>query len=79
MIKGMFRLVPFQDDELPVLTKTISNYIMVIFPHRKGVPYTSPDGKIYSESGSLLNTLLAATMAQQIDNVKLFTLISFAH
>ena len=63
-------IVPLPDDEFQVLIKAFYNDDIVCIQKLLKVSHVSPNGKIYSESGSSLNLLHAATIAQQIDIVK---------
>ena len=64
-------VVPFPDDEFQVLIKAFYNGDIPCIQKLLKVSHISPNGRIYSESGSSLNILLAPTIAQQIDIVKL--------
>ena len=64
-------VVPLPDDEFQVLIKALYNGDVPCVQKLLKVSHISPNGRIYSESGSLLNLLKAATIAQQIDIVKL--------
>ena len=64
-------VVPFPDDEFQVLIKAFYNGDIPCIQKLLKVSHISPNGRIYSESGSLLNLLYSATIAQQIDIVKL--------
>ena len=64
-------VVPFPDDEFQVLIKASYNGDIPCIQRLLKVSHISPNGRIYSESGSFLNLLPAATIAQQIDIVKL--------
>ena len=64
-------LVPFPDDEFQVLIKAFYNGDIACIQKLLKVSHISPNGRIYSENGSSLNLLLAATIAQQLDTVKL--------
>ena len=64
-------VVPFPDDEFHVLIKALYNGDVPCIQKLLKVSHISPNGIIYSESGSSLNLLVAATIAQQIDIVKL--------
>ena len=64
-------VVPFPDDEFQVLIKALYNGDVPCIQKLLKVSHISPNGRIYSESGSSLNLLKAATIAQQIDIVKL--------
>ena len=64
-------VVPFPDDEFQVLIKALYNGEIACIQKLLKVSHISPNGGIYSESGSSLNLLKAATVAQQLDIVKL--------
>ena len=64
-------VVPFPDDEFQVLIKAFYNGDIPCIQKLLKVSHISPNGEIYSESGSSLNLLAAATIALQIDIVKL--------
>ena len=64
-------VVPFPDDEFQVLIKALYNGDIACIQKLLKVSHISPNGRIYSESGSSLNLLKAATIAQQLDIVKL--------
>ena len=64
-------VVPFPDDEFQVLIKAFYNGDIPCIQKLLKVSHISPNGRIYSENGSSLNLLAAATIAQQIDIVKL--------
>ena len=64
-------VVPLSDDEFQVLIKALYNGDIPCIQKLLKVSHISPNDRIYSESGSLLNLLEAATIAQQIDIVKL--------
>ena len=64
-------VVPFPDDEFQVLIKAFYNGDIPCIQKLLKVSHISPNGRIYSESGSSLNLLKVATVAQQIDIVKL--------
>ena len=64
-------VVPFPDDEFQVLIKAFYNGDIPCVQKLLKVSHISPNGDIYSESGSSLNLLEAATIAQQIDIVKM--------
>ena len=64
-------VVPFPDDEFQVLIKALYNGDIACIQKLLTVSHISPNGRIYSESGSSLNLLKAATIAQQLDIVKL--------
>ena len=64
-------VVPFPDDEFQVLIKALYNGDIACIQELLKVSHISPNGGIYSESGSSLNLLEAATIGQQLDIVKL--------
>ena len=64
-------VVPFSDDELNVLIKAFYNGDITCIQKLLKSSHISPNGIIYSESGSSFHLLKAATIAQQIDIVKL--------
>ena len=64
-------VMPFPDDEFQVLIKAFYNGDIPCIQKLLRVSHISPNGTIYSESGSSLSLLVAATIAQQIDIVKL--------
>ena len=64
-------VVPFPDDKFQVLIKAFYNGDIPCIQKLLKVSHISPNGRIYSESGSSLNLLYSATTAQQIDIVKL--------
>ena len=64
-------VVPLPDDEFQVLIKALYNGDVPCIQKLLKASHISPNGRIYSESGSLLNLLEAVTIAQQIDIVKL--------
>ena len=64
-------VVPLPDDKFQVLIKALYNGDVPCIQKLLNASHISPNGRIYSESGSLLNLLAAATIAQQIDIVKL--------
>ena len=64
-------VVPFPDDEFQVLIKALYNGDIACIQKLLKVFHISPNGRIYSESGSSLNLLMAATIGQQLDIVKL--------
>ena len=64
-------VVPFQDDEFEVLIKALYNGDIAYIQKLLKVSHISPDGEIYSESGSSLYLLKVVTIAQQLDIVKL--------
>ena len=63
--------VPFPDDEFQALIKALYNGDIPCIKKLLKISHISPNGYIYSESGSSLNLLEAATIAQQLDIVKL--------
>ena len=64
-------VVPFPDDEFQVLIQAFYNGDIPCIQKLLKVSHISPNGKVYSESGSFFNLLHTATIAQQIDIVKL--------
>ena len=64
-------VVPFSDDEFQVLIKALYNGDIACIQKLLKVSHISPNSGIYSESGSSLNILRAATIGQQLDIVKL--------
>ena len=64
-------VVPFPDDEFQALIKAICNGDVPCIQQLLKVSHISPTGAICSESGSSFNLLKAATIAQQLDIVKL--------
>ena len=64
-------IVPLPDDEFHVLIKAFYNGDIACIQKLLKSSHISPDGRIYSESGSSFPLLEAATIAQQIDIVKL--------
>ena len=64
-------IMPFPDDEFQVLIKALYNGDIACIQKLLKVSHISPNGRIYSESGSSLNLLKAATIGQQLDIVKL--------
>ena len=64
-------VVPFPDDELQALIKAIYNGDISGVQQLLKVSHISPNGYVYSESGSSFHLLEAATIAQQLDIVKL--------
>ena len=64
-------IVPFTDDEFQALIKAFYNGDVICIQKLLKISHISPNGKIYSKSGSSLNLLQAATIAQQIHIVKL--------
>ena len=61
----------FPDDEFQVLIKAVYNGDIPCMKKLLKVSHISPNGDIYSESGFLLNLLKYATIAEQLDIVKL--------
>ena len=64
-------VVPFPDDEFHVLIKAFYNGNIACIQKLLKSSHISPDGRVYSESRSSFRPLHAATIAQQIDIVKL--------
>ena len=64
-------VVLFPNDEFQVLIKAFYNGDIPCIQKLLKVSHISPNGRIYSESGSSLNLLVAPTIALQIDIVKL--------
>ena len=64
-------VVPLPDDGFQVLIKALYNGDIPCTQKLLKASHISPNGTVYSESGSSLNLLAAATIAQQIDIVKL--------
>ena len=64
-------VVPFSDDEFQVLIEALYNGDIAYIQKLLKVFHISPNGRIYSESGSSFHLLKAATIAQQLDVVKL--------
>ena len=64
-------VMPFPDNEFQVLIKAFYNGDVLCVQKLLKISHISPNGRIYSESGSSLDLLEAATIAQQIDIVKL--------
>ena len=64
-------IVPFPDDEFHVLIKAFYNADIVCIQKLLKSFHISPDGRVYSESGSSFHLLEAATIAQQTGIVKL--------
>ena len=64
-------VVPFPDDEFQVLINAFYNGDILCIQKLLEVSRISPNGAIYSESESSFNLLEAATIAQQLDIVKL--------
>ena len=63
--------MPFPNDEFQVLIKALYNGDIACIQKLLKIFHISPNGRIYSKSGSSLNLLQAATIAQQLDIVKL--------
>ena len=64
-------VVPFPDDKFQVLNKALYNGDVSCIQKLLKVFYISRNARIYSEGGSSLNLLMATTIAQQLDIVKL--------
>ena len=64
-------VVPFPDDEFQALIKALCSGDISSVQQLLKVSHISPNGDIYSVSGSSFNLLKAATIAQQLDIVKL--------
>ena len=64
-------VVPFPDKEFQTLIKAFYNSDIFCIQKVLKVSHISPNGYVYSESGFLFNLLHAATIAQQLDIVKL--------
>ena len=64
-------VVPFPDGEFHVLIKALYNGDITCIQKLLKSSHISPDGRIYSESGSSFILLHATTIAQQIDIIKL--------
>ena len=64
-------VMPFPDDEFQVLIKALYNGDITCIQKLLKISHISPNGRIYSESGSSLNLLHSATIGQQLDIVKL--------
>ena len=64
-------VVPFSDNDFQVFIKAIYNGDVPCIKKLLKISHVSPNGEIYSESGSSFNLLEAATIAQQLDIVKL--------
>ena len=64
-------VVPLPDDEFRILIKALYNGDISCIKKLLKASHISPNGRIYSECGSSLNLLYSATIAQQIDIVKL--------
>ena len=62
---------PFPDEEFQALIEAFYNGNIACIQMLVKVSHISPNGRIYSESGSSFNLLHAATIAQQINIVKL--------
>ena len=71
LISSATGVVPFPDDEFQVLIKAFYNGDIACIQKLLKVSHISPNGRIYSESGSSLYLLDAATITQQLDIVKL--------
>ena len=63
--------VPFPDGEFHILIKAFYNGDIACIQKLLKSSHISPDGRVYSESGSSFHLLGAAVIAQQIDIVKL--------
>ena len=57
-------VVPFPDDKFQVLIKALYNGDIACIQNLLKASHISPNGRIYSESGSSLNLLEAATITQ---------------
>ena len=64
-------VVPFPDEEFQALIKAFYNGDILCIQQLLKISHVSPNGDIYSGSGFLVNLLEAATIAQQLDIVKL--------
>ena len=64
-------VVPFPDDEFQALIKAFYNSDIPCIKELLKVSHISPNGAVCSESGSSFNLLKVATIAQQLDIVKL--------
>ena len=64
-------VVPFPDDEFQALIKALYNGDISCVQKLLKISHISPNGDIYSKSQSAFNLLEAATIAQQLDIVKL--------
>ena len=64
-------VVPFPDDEFQVLIKAFYNGDITCIQKLLKLSHIQPNGEVYSECGSSFNPLDAATIAQQLDIVKL--------
>ena len=64
-------VVPLLDDEFQVLINAFYNGDIPCIQKLLKASHISPNGRIYSESGSSLNLFYSATIAQQIDIIKL--------
>ena len=70
-LSSVIGVVPFPDDEFQVVIEAFYNGDVPCIQKLLSLSHISPNGRIYSESGSSLNLLSTATIAQQIDIVKL--------
>ena len=64
-------IVPFPDEEFQALIKAFYNGNVSCIQQLLKVSHISPNGDIHTRSGSALNLLMVATIAQQLDIVKL--------
>ena len=64
-------IVSFPDDDFQVVIEAFYNGDIICIQKLLSLSHISPNGRIYSESGSSINLLSTATIAQQIDIVKL--------
>ena len=64
-------VMPFPVDDFQILIKAFYEGDLACIQKLLKVCHISPDGRIYSDSGSSFNLLNAATIAQQMDVVKL--------
>ena len=64
-------VVPFPDDEFEALIKALYNGDIPCIQQLLKISHISSNSRVYSESGSSFNVLEAATIAQQLDIVKL--------
>ena len=64
-------IIPFPDDEFQILIKAFYDGNIPCIQKLLKVSHISSNGRVYSESGSTLNLLYSATIAQQMDVVKL--------
>ena len=71
LLKSASGVVPFPDDEFYILIKAFCNGDITCIKKLLKSSYISPDSRVYSESGSSFQILRAATIAQQVDIVKL--------